>query len=112
MSHAIRVPLQVCFLALVTFLLALPAAAVTLTITITGTNTGNVSARPVSGNGGGLCFGAMPHPTPPCNIDFPAGTVVRIMANSPNTPGIIQPGGTGEARAKSAPITTGVRTGR
>jgi hypothetical protein len=72
--------------------------AATLTITITGPNTGNVSARPVSGNGGGLCFGAMPHPVT-CTIDFPNGTAVKIMADSPSTPGIIQSGGTGDATA-------------
>ena len=72
------------------------AATVTLTIIIDGPNTGNVSARPVSGNGGGLCFGAEPHPTDPCPINFESGTVVKIAADSPSTPGIIQDG-TGNA---------------
>lgn len=66
------------------------AQAATLTIIIDGPNTGNVSARRADGApGGGLCFGSMPHPTSPCNIDFPNGTEVRVMANSPSSPGMI-----------------------
>jgi hypothetical protein len=83
-------------------LLTLPAAAATLTITITGPNSGNVSARPTSGNGGGLCIGSFPSPTI-CNIEFTDGVTVKVMANSPNVPGLLS-AGTGSA--SSCPSTS------
>jgi N-acetylneuraminic acid mutarotase len=102
MIGPIRIALQVSVFLILSMVLTLPAAAATLTITITGPNSGNVSARPTSGNGGGLCFGTLPGPVT-CNIEFTDGTTVKVMANSPSVPGLVS-AGTGSA--SSCPATS------
>lgn len=70
--------------------LADSATAVTLTVNITGTPpAGNVSVI----SGGGICSGIGS-----CVYNITAGTALRIVANSQNTPGVIS-GGTGDASA-------------
>jgi N-acetylneuraminic acid mutarotase len=66
----------------------------TLTITNNGPNSGAVGVQP----GGNVC-----NPNPggggggaPCTFSYPIGTPLRLMANSPSTPGIFN-NGTGDA---------------
>jgi len=85
--------LSILFASLLAF--SSPAEAVTLTITTDGTVSGAVGA--VAATGSQVC-----NPDPggsgggTCVFDFPAGTFLRLGADSPNTPGILS-GGTGDA---------------
>lgn len=82
-------------------LVAAQAESATLTITTTGPNAGNVAVTPVgqlcSVPGGGTC-----------TLTIPDGTAIRIVANSPTTPGIFS-NGAGDA-ASCGPVSTCVFT--
>lgn len=75
------------FLGLGLVTLADSATAATFTITIGGSFSGNVSVIPT----GNLCVGPAT-----CVYTITAGTALRVVANGPNSPGVIS-GGTGDA---------------
>ena len=65
-----------------------PVEAATLTVEINGPNSGNVSLQPL----GLLCSGSTTLPTTTCVFTIAPGTVFRLSANSPATPGIFHDG--------------------
>ena len=92
-SIVLRQALALAVVYLLSAVTAAEAQTRTITITNNGPNSGAVGVR--AGNTGNVCnpFG---FDGGTCVFTYPAGTPLRLMANSPSTPGIFN-GGTGDA---------------